>query len=74
MRDLEQDETYSDVYFNVVPASETARQQEALLALGFANLKHGLIAYDAQGRVAKSLPGHQFGREEVKQALDAIRP
>ena len=61
VRDLEQDETYSDVYFNVVPASETARQQEALLALGFANLKHGLIAYDAQGRVGSRCPGTSSG-------------
>ena len=73
MRELQTE--YEDrVFFNVLPAEATGLQAEALLAVGFAELKHGLIAYDAQGRIATTLPGHQYGKPEVEKALLGILP
>ena len=58
--------------FNVIPAEVTAESQEEIEAFGFAELRHGLVVFDAAGDVAATLPGHQFGRSEIEAALQPL--
>lgn len=70
MGELEQ-EYGEQVHFHVVPAEETALRQDEIQEFGFTDLKHGLVVFDASGEPVAKLPGHQFGRAEIEEALRA---
>ncbi|MFT4541280.1 MAG: hypothetical protein ACI835_003741 [Planctomycetota bacterium] len=60
------------VSFNVISAEETAKATKDLEAYGFAEARHGLVAFDEAGEAAVKLPGHQFGKDEIKAAIDQV--
>ena len=60
------------VDFVLIPAEETALRSEEIAAFGFTDLKHGLVAFDAEGEPVVKLPGHNFGREEIVAATEAV--
>ena len=73
MRELEKE--YGDrVDFVVVSAEETARRTDEIERFGFTDLKHGLVAFDAEGNPEVKIPGHQFGREEIERAVQDVLP
>lgn len=62
---------YSDrVEFQIVSAEDTAKRQDEIEEFGFTELKHGLVTFDASGEPAAKLPGHQFGKEEIRAAIE----
>jgi hypothetical protein len=64
---------YQDrVDFTIVSAAETAQRQDEIEAFGFTALKHGLVAFDAAGVPVVKLPGHQFGKDEIRAAVEAV--
>lgn len=70
MRELEQE--YGDrVTFTIVPAEVTAQSQDELAAFGFTELRHGLVAFSASGEPVVKIPGHQFGRDRIEEAIEA---
>ena len=71
MRELQQ-EHGDRVDFVIVPAGETARRQDEIEAYGFTDLKHGLVAFDREGRARVKLPGHQFGKPEIEAAMREV--
>jgi hypothetical protein len=68
VRELQQ-EHGDRVDFVVVSAEETARRQDEIVAFGFADLKHGLVAFDREGRARVKIAGHQFGKPEIEAAM-----
>ncbi len=71
VRELEQE--YGDrVAFHVVPAEETMRSQAAIEEYGFTAQKHGLVVFSGSGEPRAKLPGHQFGKEEIRAAIDEV--
>ena len=71
MSELEQ-EYGNRVDFVIVPAEKTAHSRLDLERFGFTALKHGLVAFDAAGEPVVKIPGHQFGREEIEAAVQAV--
>ena len=71
MRELEE-EYGEQVDFVIVPADVTAQSQDEIAEFGFTDLRHGLVAFDAEGEAQVKLPGHQFGREEIEAAIQAV--
>ena len=68
MGELETD--YGDrAEFVVVSAEETAERQDEIDEYGFTGLKHGLVVFSSSGEALVKIPGHQFGREEIEEAL-----
>jgi hypothetical protein len=35
---------------------------------------HGLVAFDENGEVAAHVPGHEFGKQEILEAIQAVLP
>jgi hypothetical protein len=68
VRELQQ-EHGDRVDFVIVPAAETARRQDEIEEFGFTDLKHGLVAFDREGRARVKLAGHQFGKPEIEAAM-----
>ncbi len=69
----ELEEEYGDrVDFVLVPAAETAQRADEIEAFGFTEQKHGLVAFTADGVPLVKLPGHQYGKEEVQAATEAV--
>ena len=68
MGELEQDYA-GQADFVIVSAEETNARQDEIEAFGFADLRHGLVVFAPDGEVAATLPGHEFGREEIEAAL-----
>ncbi len=33
---------------------------------------HGLVAFDAEGNVVHTIPGHKFGRDEIVEAIGKV--
>ena len=60
------------VEFVIVSAEETKRRQDEIVAFGFADQKHGLVAFSSEGEVVTTLPGHQFGKEEIVAVLQQV--
>jgi hypothetical protein len=68
---LEQD--YGDrVDFVIVPAEETAQRIAEVNAFGFAEQRHGLVGFSADGQARVKIPGHQFGRPEIEDAIQRV--
>lgn len=71
MRELE--EEYGDqVDFVVLPAKETARRGDEIEMFGFTKKKHGLVVFRASGEVAATLPGHEYQKPEIEEALQTV--
>lgn len=60
------------VRFNVIPAEETARRQEEIESYGFAELRHGLVGFGRHGQVRVKIPGHQFGKPRIEEAVETV--
>ena len=60
------------VDFVIVPAEETAQAQAELEEFGFTASKHGLVAFTPEGEALVKIPGHQFGRDEIQAAIEAV--
>ena len=70
----ELEEEYGDeVDFVIVSAEDTKARQDEIVEYGFAEKMHGLVTFDADGQVGATLPGHNFGKEEIRGALEAAR-
>ena len=68
--ELEQE--YGDrVDFVIVSAEDTKLRQDEIERFGFAEKMHGLVAFDADGEAECLLPGHNFGKEEIRAAVEA---
>lgn len=73
MSELEQE--YGDrVEFNVMPAEVTAASPELMSSFGFDDLKHGLVAFNAQGEAVETLPGHNYDKYRIEAAIQTILP
>jgi hypothetical protein len=71
VRELEPE--YQDrIDFVVIEAEETALRQDEIDELGFTELKHGLVGFSGSGEAVVKLPGHQFGKPEIEQAIQAL--
>lgn len=60
------------VDFVVIPAEETAQRPDEIEAFGFTEVKHGLVAFNDQGDPVVKLPGHNYGREEIVDAVETV--
>lgn len=60
------------VDFTIVPAEETNRRQAEIQAFGFAEQRHGLVGFTADGTALVKIPGHQFGRPEIEAAVQQL--
>lgn len=71
MGDLEHE--YGDrVDFTIVPAEETRHRMAEIQAFGFAEQRHGLVGFTADGEALVKMPGHQFGRPEIEAAVQRL--
>jgi len=69
--ELEKD--YGDrVNFVLVPAEETAARFDEIEAFGFTQQRHGLVGFSPAGDALVKLPGHNFGKEEIEQAIETL--
>ena len=71
MREL-QPEYAGRIDFVVIPAEETAQRPAEIEAFGFTDLKHGLVAFNAQGEAVVKIPGHNYGRAEILVAVETV--
>lgn len=60
------------IRFVVISPEETARRADEIEAFGFTDLRHGLVGFDAAGRVEVKLEGHQFGRDEIVGVIEVL--
>lgn len=59
------------VRFNIVSAEETAKRGDEIELYGFTEQLHGLVALDPSGAPVAKLPGHMFGKDEIREAIEA---
>ena len=67
-----QTEYGSRIYFNVVPAEESLKRTDEINGFGFEAQLHGLVAFDADGEALVKIPGHQFSKQEIEDAIQVI--
>ena len=60
------------IEFVVIPAEETAQRKEEIDSYGFTALKHGLVAFSSGGEVVAKLPGHAYGKEEIRAVAEQL--
>lgn len=71
MSELEKE--YADrAKFTIVPPEETVAATEDIERFGFTDLKHGLVAFDAEGEALVKMPGHDFPKEDIVAALEKV--
>lgn len=58
--------------FVIVSAEETAQRQDEIEEFGFVELKHGLVVFSPTGEAVTTIPGHQFGKDEIEAALVGV--
>ncbi len=64
---------YGDrVNFNVVPAEQTAQSADEIELYGFTALKHGLVGFNSAGEAVVKIPGHQFGKDRIEEAVQTV--
>ena len=69
MRELEAAKKYEGkVVFNIVPTSKDVEQDVKSFGIG----THGLVGFDSGGKMATKIPGHNFGKGEIIQAIDTL--
>ena len=57
------------VEFEIVSAEETAKRGPEIERYGLGS--HGLVGFASNGRVAATLPGHQYGRQEIVEVIES---
>ena len=60
------------VDFVVVPAEETAARFEEIELFGFTELRHGLVGFAQDGEAVVKIPGHDYGRPEIAEAVQTV--
>ncbi len=60
------------VLFQLIPAEETSRRAEEVASYGFGALRHGLVGFNRAGQVLVTLPGHEFGKPEIRAAIETL--
>jgi hypothetical protein len=60
------------VEFVIVPADQTARRTAEIDAYGFTDQKHGLVGFGSDGRVLVKIPGHDYGKPRVREAVETV--
>ncbi len=69
MRELETVKKYQGkIRFNIVPISKAVEQEVKSFDIG----DHGLVGLDSEGKMAAKIPGHNFGKGEIIQAIDTL--
>jgi hypothetical protein len=58
------------VRFEIVAPEDTAKRAAELQQYDLGS--HGLVGLDADGVEKAHVPGHQFGREEILAAIEAV--
>lgn len=68
MRELEKDTKYEGkVRFTVKAVQENSDEVKA-----FDIGSHGLVGLTSDGKLATKIPGHNFGKGEIIQAIDTL--
>lgn len=57
---------------NVIPAEETEERWDEIASYGFADERHGLVGFGADGEILVKIPGHQYGEPEVRAAIETL--
>jgi hypothetical protein len=61
------------VRFKVLPAfDEEKRPDPELARFDFGTARHGTVAVSADGEVLFTIPGHEYGRDEIVAKIDAM--
>lgn len=60
------------IEFVVIPAEETARRSQELDSYGFTAQRHGLVGFSSDGQVVAKLPGHAYGKEEIRAVAEQL--
>ncbi len=60
------------VKFVVVSAEDTAKRQDEIEEFGFSDMKHGLVAFSSNGEALVKLPGHNFGKDKITEAIEVV--
>jgi hypothetical protein len=60
------------VSFNVIPAEETLQRTEEVNSFGFEALRHGLVAFNAEGDAVVKIPGHQMSKDDIAAAIQQV--
>jgi len=60
------------VEFTLVTPEETALATTDLERFGFTEAKHGLVALDPSGEPKATIPGHNFGKDEIVAAIEDV--
>lgn len=58
------------VRFEIVSAEETAARADELVKYELGS--HGLVVFDPEGVPQAHIAGHEFGREEIIAAIEAV--
>jgi len=65
--------SYSNqINFNIIPSVETLKRTEEVNGFGFEDQKHGMVAFDAEGKPVVLIPGHNFGKDEIEAAIQKV--
>ena len=60
------------VEFEIVPAEETNQRHDEIVAFGFEAERHGLVGFDREGEAQVTMPGHNFGKDEIAAAIESL--
>ena len=60
------------IQFVLIPAEETARRGDEIEEYGFTDQLHGLVGFTSEGEPLVKIPGHQFGKEEIVEAIETL--
>lgn len=64
-----EDEYAGRVTFQLIPAKADGFKEDVAR---YELETHGLVGFDAAGEVVVTLPGHNFGREEIVAAVERV--
>ncbi|MBW2282860.1 MAG: hypothetical protein JRG82_19205 [Deltaproteobacteria bacterium] len=59
------------VEFEIRSAFDEAGKQ-AVELYGFGDLRHGMVGFRPGGEIAFTLPGHEYGRAEIVEKVEAM--
>lgn len=70
MRELEKEKTYAGkIQFTIVPSDKEGFAEEvASFDIG----NHGLVGFDAKGKVASKIAGHSFGKSDIVETITKL--
>ena len=59
------------VTFKVIPLQSPEAQKE-IERYDFEELSHGLVGFDKSGKHTVTIPGHNFGKEEIVAKIEEL--